>query len=128
MGSREYCEKCGYFFIIGQESEECPHDLIENVKEPEQKEKREETKLNEKEYNEFKAEEIKNLEEMTKLKTIEDIEKEILDIDEIPDFLINAIRQEAIKHYKHYSRRNYINVALWIKMFFNLTEEDLKNG
>jgi len=84
--------------------------------------------MKEKEYNEFKDGEIKNFEEMTKLKTIEDIEH-IPDADD-PDytFLIpeRKLRQEAIKHYKHYSRRNYINVALWIKMFFNLTEEDLK--
>ena len=40
----EYCEKCGCFFIKGQESEKCPHNLIENIKETEQKGKREETK------------------------------------------------------------------------------------
>jgi len=29
MGTREYCNKCGCFFIIGQEEEICPHNQID---------------------------------------------------------------------------------------------------
>lgn len=29
MGTRELCNKCGLFFIIGQESDECPHNNME---------------------------------------------------------------------------------------------------
>jgi len=30
MGTRECCNVCGEFFIIGQENEECPHGQIED--------------------------------------------------------------------------------------------------
>lgn len=64
-----------------------------------------------------------------KIKTLKDLEKE-------PYFYSGTeagdkIRQEAIKHYK-----NLMNVEElmkwtlldWIKYFFNITSEDLKNG
>lgn len=64
-----------------------------------------------------------------KLKTLKDLQK---DCEWKYDTFI-ALKQEAIKHYKqiHNSligERGHLDhdVCVWIKDFFNLTEEDLK--
>jgi len=40
MGNRTLCKKCGFFYINGQQSEECPHydeDYLEELKKPKRK-------------------------------------------------------------------------------------------
>jgi len=72
---------------------------------------------------------------MTKLKTLKDLElsEDFLDpaIDKELKPIENKLRQEAIKWYKankshFYSREEKEGAKNWIKMFFNLTDEDLK--
>jgi len=71
---------------------------------------------------------------MTELKTIKDLKKRIYYLDEIKDVSERIsidekdLRQEAIKWIK--SLNNYDNenmeVKKWIRYFFNITEEELK--